>query len=216
MKKLALKIWEAMCTFFASVRWQRTQAVINGGIYYKLTEQDLDTIRAILKGDYLLIFTRRKCHLTTYLISLISMFASHKSAHYAHVLMNVEGDLKEQVGYKLIEATNSGVHFSTFMQVFDCDSVALLKPRGIELAEWTVTLDYAKNQLGKPYDDLFQLANDNQLSCVELVYWGLKQLPDYEARFPKLVALLNVPNPRLTPQELYDTGEFDIVFEIRR
>lgn len=130
--------------------------------------------------------------------------------------MNVEGDLAGHLGYQLIEATGVGVHYSTFMEVFDCDSVALLSPRGVPLEEWTKVLDEVKTDLGKGYDTLFDISTDANVSCVEMVYWGLKALPDFEQRFPKLVALISERGNNLTPQMLYDTGELEIIFEVRR
>lgn len=213
---LPLKLWDGLLDIFADIHWPRTQAVINGGMYYKLKESDHDKIREILAKDYLIILTRRKCHLTTYLIALVSAFVDRKFSHYTHALMNVEGDLEGHLGYKLIEATGVGVHYSTFMEVFDCDSVALLKPSGIPLEVWTDVLDEVKTNLGKGYDTLFDLTSDNQVSCVEMVYWGLKALPDFDVRFPKLIALIQERGNNLTPQMLYDTGELEIVLEIRR
>ena len=211
-----LKLWNGLMDIFASIHWPRTQAVINGGVYYKLTEADHDRIREILSKNYLIILTRRKSHLTTYLIALVSGIVDHKISHYTHALMNVEGDLDGHIGYKLIEATGVGVHYSTFMEVFDCDSVALLSPKGISLEEWTKVLDEVKNDLGKGYDTLFDISNDQKVSCVEMVYWGLKALPNFEQRFPKLVALIRERGNNLTPQMLYDTGELEVVFEVRR
>ena len=212
----ALKLWNGLMDFFAAIHWPRTQAVINGGVYYKLTEADHDRIREILSKNYLIILTRRKSHLTTYLIALVSGIVDRKISHYTHALMNVEGDLAGHLGYKLIEATGVGVHYSTFMEVFDCDSVALLAPKGIPLEDWTKVLDEVKNDLGKGYDTLFDISSDQNVSCVEMVYWGLKTLPDFEQRFPKLVALIKERGNNLTPQMLYDTGELEVVFEVRR
>lgn len=214
-KGIALKFWDALLGVFSNLHWSRTQAVINGGVYYRLTEADHNRIREILAKDYLIILTRRKSHLTTYLISLVSAIVDHKLSHYSHALMNVEGDIPGHLGYKLIEATGVGVHYSTFMQVFDCDSVALLSPKGVPLEEWTKVLDKVKTNLGKQYDTLFDISSDQQVSCVELVYWGLKSMPDFETRFPKLIALIRERKNNLTPQMLYDTGELDVVFEVR-
>jgi Permuted papain-like amidase enzyme, YaeF/YiiX, C92 family len=214
--KPLLGIWDKLTDLFAAIHWPRTQAVINGGVYYSLTEADHDAIRDLLRTNYYIILTRRRSHLTTYLIALASAIVDRKFSHYTHALMNVEGDITGHLGYKLIEATGKGVHFSTFMEVFDCDSVALLSPKGLTPDEWTKIMDTVKSHLGKPYDDLFDIMSDNNLSCVEMVYWGLKSLPDYENRFPKLVAMINDRKNNLTPQMLYDTGELDIAFEVRR
>lgn len=211
-----LKMWNGVIKIMALIKWQRTQAVINGGVYYRLQESDHDRIRELLAKDYLIVLTRRKCHLTTYLIMIAAAVADHKWSHYTHTLMNVEGDLEGHLGYKLIEATGVGVHYSTFMEVFDCDSVALLSPKGISLEEWTEVLDKVKTEVGKGYDNLFDLASDKNVSCVEMVYWGLKALPDFETHFPKLIALIQAEGNNLIPQMLYDTGELDVVFEVRR
>lgn len=213
---VALKGWDWLTDVFAAIKFDRTFAVLNGGMYYRLKEHDLDQIRQILAKNYLVILTRRKSHLTTYLIALLSAVVSRKFSHYTHALMNVEGDLEGHVGYKLIEATAKGVHYSSFMEVFDCDSVALLAPKGISVEDWTLVLDTVKQQLGKGYDDLFDILDANNVSCVEMVYLGLQKLPDYEQRFSKLIALLKEHNNSLTPQMLYDTGELDVVFEVRR
>jgi hypothetical protein len=212
---IKLKLWNWMMDSFTKIRWLRTQAAINGGVYYQLVEADHDKIREILQKDYLIILTRRKSHFTSYMVVLASLFVNGKASHYTHALMNVEGDLAGHLGYKLIQATGVGVCYSSFMEVFDCDSVALLSPKGIPLEEWTLVLDKVKEQLGKGYDTLFDLTQDQQVSCVEMIYWGLKKLPDFEQHFPKLIALIQSSGNNLTPQMLYDTGELEIVYEIR-
>lgn len=212
----ALKVWDWLTDVFAAIKFDRTAAVLNGGMYYRLKERDHDTIRQMLKDNYYIILTRRKSHLTTYLIAIASAIVDKKFSHYTHALMNVEGDLDGHVGFKLIEATGKGVHYSTFMEVFDCDSVVLLTPKGLTAEEWTTVLDTVKGQLGKEYDDLFDILNAENVSCVEMVYWGLKALPNYEQRFPKLVALIEQRKNNLTPQMLYDTGELEVAFEVRR
>lgn len=213
--KMFVGAWDKLLDLFASIKWDRTFAVLNGGVYYRLKEEDHDKIRQMLKDGYYIILTRRRSHLTTYLIALASMIVGGK-AHYTHALMNVEGDLEGHLGYKLIEATGEGVHYSTFMEVFDCDSVALLTPVGLTPAEWTKLMDAVKAQLGKEYDDFFDVSNDLHVSCVEMVYWGLRSLPNYEQRFPKLVQMMRDRKNDLTPQMLYDTGELQVAFEVRR
>lgn len=208
--------WSALLDFFAAIHWNRTQAVVNGGVYYRLTESDHDTLRQMLKDNYYIILTRRKSHLTTYVIALTSLFVEGKIAHYAHALMNVEGDLDGHLGYKLIEATGKGVHYSTFMEVFNCDSVALLTPKGMTPEDWTAVMDNVKSKLGAEYDDFFDIAEDKRVSCVEMVYWGLKSLPDYEQRFPNLLKLIREHKNDLTPQMLLDCGDLEVAFEVRR
>ena len=170
--------------FFSSIKWPGIQALFNKGVYWSLTEQDQDDLRDLLKPNYYFIVTRRKCHLTTYLITIASLFTTGKPSHYSHALMNLDdGKATKDSEYKLIESTAIGVHYSTFMQVFDCDSVALLTPRGITSEDWVKILDKALSDYGKPYDDLFDVTQDQRLSCVELCRNALQALPDYATRF---------------------------------
>lgn len=209
-------LWKGLLNIFSSIHWNRTSAMFNNGIYYKLEEPDHDKLREMLKDNYFVILTRRRCHLTTYLIALASLVAAGKPSHYTHALMNVEGDLDGHLGYKLIEATGVGVHYSTFMQVFDCDSVVLLSPKGMTPEAWTAVMDNVKAKLGEEYDDFFDISEDKSVSCVEMVYWGLKSLPDYQTRFPELIKLIETHGNDLTPQMLYDCGDLDVAFEVRR
>lgn len=215
-RPVLFKLWQGCANFVSGIHWNRTQAVINGGMYYSLTESDHDMLRLLLKENYCLIVTRRKAHLTTYLISLMSRWATGRPTHYAHALMNVEGDIENHVDFKLIEATGKGVHYSTFMEVFDCDSVAVLKPRDVPLDEWTAVLEAARLSLGSEYDMMFDLNDESKVSCIELCYKAIKRLNNYKERFPNLLALIEEKKGDLTPQMLYDCGDLDVVFEVRR
>ncbi len=205
-----------MAEFFASIQWPRAQSMVNGGLYYYLKEHDHDIIRSLLKENYLIVLTRRKSHLTTYIIFVLNYLYTRKKPYYTHAFMNVEGDITNNMDYKIIEATASGVHYSTFMQVFDCDSVVLLKPKGVPLTEWTAVLDNVKAQLGLPYDNIFDITTKTSVTCAEMVYQGLLSLPDYQKRFPKLLSLLEAEKHNLAPQNFYECGDFDIVYECRR
>ena len=212
----ALKVWNSLSDFVSSLHWLRLMAFFNGGLYYCLKEEDHDKIRDILKENYLIILTRRKAHFTTYLIFVLTYLYTKKKTYYTHALMNVEGDITNNMDYKLIESTATGVHYSTFMQVFDCDSVVLLKPKGVPLDEWTAVLDNVKDELGLPYDNICDIATNTSVTCVEMVYQGLKSMPDYATRFPNLIKMLEEQRENLVPQMLYDCGDLEVVFEVRR
>lgn len=209
-------IWSKIALGIGLVHWPRLQALIQGGVYYYLDEADHDKIRELLKNHYYVILTRRKSHLSTYLITLGSLLFANRRAYWTHALMNVEGDLKGHLGYKLVEATGTGVHYSTFMQVFDCDSVVFMKPKGVTIAKWTAALDTAKTSLGKQYDTLFDILDDKSVSCVELVYNAMKTLPGGVEKFPNLQRLIEASTGELTPQMLYDCGDLEVVLEIRK
>ena len=197
------------------INWNSLKVLFNRGVYWDLKEEDHDYLRCALTHNYYFILTYRKTHFTTYILKLWNLIKMKKWINWTHFLMNVENEVKYGQGFKLIESTGKGVHYSTFMQVFDCDSVALLKPRNISIEDWTLLLDVAKKQEGKKYDTLFDLANDKKLSCVELGLKALRKLPDYEKNFANFEALIKKYG-QLTPQMYYDCPDFEVVWEVRR
>lgn len=210
------KAYDHIVDKIASVNWSWIKAKFNNGRYYDLTDEDLNKIRQMLKPNYFIILTRRKTHLTTYLIQAMSVIKTGKKSYWTHSVMNMEGDNPIADGdFKLMEATQVGVHWSTFMQVFDCDSVVLLKPKNISLTDWTAAMDKMITEAGKPYDDLFDLADDTHLSCVELVRISLQGIPDYDKKFVHFEEMIK-DEGNLTPQMFYDCPDFEIVLEIRR
>lgn len=197
------------------VTWNGAKAFINNGIFFSLTEDDWNYLEKTLAKNYYIILTRNSTHLSTYLVSLGNRITTGKWGYWGHALMNVEGDDPTIEEFKLVEATGEGVHFSTFMQVFMCDSVALLKPKGITHDEWLHVMDKLLQQPGKKYDNLFDLANDQELSCVELVRTALQALPNYNTLFANLEEMIAESGNNLTPEMFYTCPDFDIVYEVR-
>ena len=131
--------------------------------------------------------------------------------------MNVDnGNIRDDNDFMLMEATAEGVHFSSFMEVFDCDSVVLLRPKGYTDQDWQETLDALLDEQGLLYDNLFDIADDTRVSCVEMCRQALMQDENYATDFANLEALIKKHGNNLTPQMLYDCGDFEIAFEIRR
>ena len=214
---LLYKVIDFFYDIFAQIKWQGIQAFVNGGTYWTLTEQDHDTLRKMCNAGYYFIVTRRRCHLTTYLIGIASKIGTGITSHYCHALMNVDdGNPTTNDDYKFIEATGEGVHYSTFMQIFDCDSVCLLHPRGMTQAEWVEVLEAAVDTLGLPYDDLFDITDATHVTCIEMCRRALQGLPDYSTRFANFEAMIAKAGNNLTPQMLYDCPDFERAFEIRR
>ena len=192
-------------------------AKFNNGRGYNITEADHELIKENLAGSYYIILTNRKTHLTTYLIGILSFLKTGKWPDYCHALMNADSivDAGKWENFKFMEATNAGVHFSRFMEVFDCDSVCLLKPKSLDSTEWNSVIDGLLIQNGKQYDDLFNLADKSHVSCVELVLDALRDDPNYATDFSQLeTSIQKVGN--LTPQMYRDCPEFEIVLEIKR
>lgn len=190
-----------------------------GKIHWKfrkgITSSELDTVKSMLIPDYYIILTHRNNHLSTFFVGLASFVLTGKWSYWAHALMNLEDELTDVSDFRLVEATGNGVHYSEFGDVFKVHGVALLKPKSMSVEHWTAVMDTAKTHLGKPYDSLFNLKNDQALSCVELIRAALMTEPDYAVNFANFENMIKF-RKNLTPQMFYDCPDFEIVFEIRK
>lgn len=177
-----------------------------------ITAQQSAYIAAMLKDNYFLICTHARSHLATYTINLSDLFFTHKWGFYDHCLMNLE----DTGSPMLCEATLfRGVNFDDFATIFtDVDAVALMKPKSMALSDWTLMLDRAKSDVGKPYDTLYDFTQANRLSCIELVRNCLQADPNYATNFANFEALL-AKYGELTPQMLYDCPDFEVVWECK-
>ena len=185
-----------------------------GPRYFKLTDRQLSELRYKLREHHYIILTRRNTHLSSWFIGLGDFLCTGRWGHWCHCAMNVEGDsVARDRDFRIIEATAPGVHYSEFMDVFDCDSVALLVPNNFTPASWDVALQRAANCLGLPYDTLFDFRDAKALSCIELVLEALRATPFCAIEYSTIEKLARQGN--LTPQSLYDSGEFKVVYEIR-
>ncbi len=187
-----------------------------------ISYEDQEKIRDMLVGNYFVILSHRKNHLSTYMVCLANFVLTFKWGYWSHALMNLEDKVADKSDFRivgmtdraLIESTGNGVHYTPFDQVFDAHGIALLKPKTMTLEKWTGVLDKAKAQLGKPYDTLFDLTNDQALSCVELVRVVLQAEPNYETDFANFEAMIK-KSKNLSPQMFADCEDFEIVFEAR-
>lgn len=181
-----------------------------------LYDHQKEEIKDLLSKDYYIILTRRKNYLSTFFIALGHFLLTGKWGHYSHALMNLEDEVHSEEDFRLIEATGAGVHYSTFSQVFDpIQSVALLVPKNITLEKWTGILDAAKEHLGKPYDNLFDLKSDKEINCVELIRDALQADPNYQINFAEFEKMIQ-KKKNLTPEMFYTCPDFEVVYEIRR
>ena len=179
-----------------------------------LTIEEQKVISDLLAPNYYIILTRRNNCLSTYMIMLANFVVTGKFGYWDHALMNMEDTVINNIDFKLVEAVGTGVAYTTFDKVFDCNSVAILKSKHMDIKQWTAVLDKARTEVGKPYDTLFDLTKDNALSCVELVRTALMAETDYDTDFANFEALI-LKYRNLTPQMFYDCGDFEIVYEIR-
>jgi hypothetical protein len=206
VKKLFNSIVNWGVTLIGKVEWEQK---------HEISYHSKNVIHNLLVNDYYIIATRRGNHLSTFFIGMAHFFLTGRWGFYSHVLMNLEDEVKDPSDFRLIEATGKGVNYNTFAEVFKgIDAVAVLKPRGMTIEEWTKTMDKANEQLGKPYDTLFDLKNDQQLSCVELIRTALMSLPDYSTRFAHFEKMIN-KRKNLTPQMFLECDDFEIVLAVK-
>lgn len=200
------KVFDRVVNFIGSVSWKPKNL---------LSEEEKSQIRELLKSDYYIILTRNNNNLSTYAIALSNLVLTGKWGYWAHVLMNLEDEVNSDSDFRLIQATRAGVHYASFDEVFATNSVALLSPANMTITSWTAILDKAKTELGKPYDTLYDLANDNALSCVELVRTSLQVDPNYATNFSKFENLIS-KSRNLAPQMFYNCADFVPKHEVRR
>lgn len=204
-------IWGDITRFFlldvvGKVRWK---------LKHGLTDQDKAKVHELLRDDYYIILTHRRNHLSTYFTSLGHFLLTGKFGFWSHALMNLEDQVNTVDDFRLVEAVSAGVKYTPFDQVFDVDAVVLLKPRGLTLEQWTTAMDGAKTYLGRRYDTLFDLADENKLSCVELILNSIKKIPGYRLVFSDFLQTID-ERGNLTPQMYYDSDDFEVALEIRR
>ncbi len=192
--------WIAMLP--GKISWSRKKAI---------TESDKAEIAKLLSSGYYIILTGDRSHLSSIVVSLLSWIKTGKWARYSHVLMNCDNitDPTDTQSFKFMEATSVGVHYSTFDQVFYCDTVCLLSPKDISNADWTKIIDALLKQKGTPYDDLFDLADSTHVSCVELVLNAL-EAADYE--FVNLRDIIKQEG-NLVPEMYRTCTDFTVTYE---
>lgn len=193
--------------------------VLIGKVHWKLktplTADDKQRLRMMLTPNYYIILTRRKNHLSTYFINLADFLLMGRWGYYSHALLNIEDEVKSDSDFQLIEATGAGVKLSTFDEVFNCSSVALLKPKCMSIEKWTLVFEKAKQELGKPYDNLMDIEDDSRLNCVELVRLALKNEPNYDVDFANFENMIKKYG-QLSPQMFYNCPDFEVILEIKR
>lgn len=178
-----------------------------------ITQEQKTELANKLASGYYIILTGSKSHLSSVIISLLSWIKTGVWARYSHVLMNCDNitDPSDTASFKFVEATSTGVHYSTFDEVFNCDTVCLLSPLSVSNEEWTEIIDGLLKQKGKKYDDLFDLSDTSRVSCVELVLEALKSA-DYANDFKDLEQLIQQEG-NLVPQMYRQSKDFIVAYE---
>ena len=205
------EVWHQFTGFVSSISWFNFRRSIDGR-GYSVTDAEQEKIKSLLQNGQYLILTQSKSHLSSWIIRLMSYIATGEFATYSHVLMNSHvGTTLNADGFKLIEATNKGVHVSDFHTVFDCDNVCIISADLTE-DEWKIVMAALQKQVGKSYDDFFNLKDDSHVSCVEMCLVAFQALPDFESRFPNLISMIDKVD-QLIPEMYRDCQDFKVVFE---
>lgn len=190
-----------------NINWKWARKIIIGQ-YNSLTFEDKTIAeKIIIENEYLICLTRQSSYLTTILISLATYIVSRKKTYYTHALMFERGTA--------FEATAIGTHLSAASHIIECDGIVFLRPTGMTQEFWVMMLEEARRNLDRPYDSLFDLSNDREISCIEYVYDSMKTIPGYMSRWPTFMGMVEKQG-NITPQMLLDSGDFEIVLEIRR
>lgn len=201
-----VQIW--FIGLLAKIHWNE-----NDGI----PEEDREVLRELFARDYYIVATRRDNYLSSWFMNLGHFLLTGRWGYWTHVLMNVEDQVQDDKDFRFIEATGNGTHYSTLEEVLDgVEAIGLFKPASMTTAEWTACLDRAKTNLGKPYDNLFNLVNGEEINCVELVREALMALPDYYERFAAFEELIEKKNGKLTPSMFAECPDFHVVWTVKR
>jgi hypothetical protein len=201
---LLYRVYHKLAQIPPKISWSKKHAI---------TDEDKAHIAEKLAAGYYIILTGNKSHLSSVMVSLLSWLKTGKWAKYSHALMNCDNieDPLNRGGFKFVEADVKGVVYTTFDEVFSCDNVCLLTPTNIQNSEWTAIIDALVKQVGKPYDDLFDLADSTRVSCVEVVLDALKTA-DYDCELHSL-ELMIAAEGNLIPQMYRDCSDFSVTFE---
>lgn len=205
-------------------KWDRIKFLLTGR-YYNLTAEDRDRARVLMASGTFLWVSRRRTHLTSYLISFADWALSlsvwvksrfkgprPKWGYWTHAFLNLNPT-------RFIEAVAKGVQEAHFDEVLNVDAVAVLAPAFVSPQEWEElsgrVIEKAKAQLGKKYDTIFNIADEDQLSCIELMRVVLMEVPNYETKFRDFEETIKLYK-NVTPEMLYRSKSFVVVWEVRR
>lgn len=210
------KIYEYILDLISQTTF-RTLRTLMYGKPYSLDIHDWKQIHSILSSGYYIILTADKSHLSSWSVRLLGLVLMGKVSDYSHALVNIEPD-QDTYSYsefKFIEAIGTGVKVSNWYEVFNCDTVCILKPKYYSTEELNLALAGAYTQVGKKYDKYFDLNDGSALSCVEVVRQQLKQLPYYEDRM-RVFEFMIQHYRNLTPQMFRNCPDFEVLLEIKR
>lgn len=205
-----------LLTLVGKVRWEWLREKLTGR-RYNLNIMDWYQIKDELSKGYFIILTRRKAHLSTYFVSIGHFLLTGKFGYYSHALVNVEGE-RATYGFpdfKFVEAIGTGVKSSKWTEVFDCDSICILKPKWYSIEELNSSVGHVMQDIGKKYDMDFKVYDEDEMSCVEVARDRMTELPEYYEKM-RVFEYMIASEKNLTPQMFRDCPDFEVLLEIRK
>jgi hypothetical protein len=211
--------------FISPCKWTFIKFFFTGRAY-DLRAHDRENARSMMQKRTYLWVSRRDTHLTTYLICfsdyLLSLYAWARNkfkgtrprfGFWSHAFINYDDN-------EIVEAISKGVQRNFFDDAFDCDAAAALLPKNLSVSEWEdlqpLIAEEMLKQIGKKYDTVFDLSEDEKVSCIELVRVILKnKVHNYDLKFAKFETMIKTYK-NVTPQMLYESEDFVCVWEVRR
>lgn len=198
------------------IKWEGLHKLIHGKSYC-LNLEDWYAISKELHKGYFIILTSRKTHLSTYAARFAHFVLTGRWGHYSHALVNVEGE-RASYGFNdfmFVEAIGKGVVRSTWHEVFNCDSVCILKPRYYSIEEFNATVGSVYADIGKSYDEDFKVFNDQEMSCVEIARERMVDLPGYHEKM-RVFEYMIKNEKNLTPEMFRECPDFEVLLEIKK
>ena len=178
-----------------------------------LSENKIREIKRYLRDQNCLIATYDPYSLSGMFVIVGTYIKTRRWPKYTHLIANTERaqtSLSLPIEFKFVEATGKGVKKPTFDQVFrKVKRAALLTPKFCTQDQFEEAIYFANDTVGREYDFLYNNGDQTKMSCVEVILYCLRKLPNYEVNFRCLDFMMKYLKV-LTPQMFIDCGEFHV------
>lgn len=183
------------------------------GREYDLRDEDITEIVRAMKSQRLIGLSYRETHFTSYCINTIYFFLSGRLREFSHAWLGPR-PFEDSLDLRIIESVAEGVRSAPFWKVLLVDAVALLKPKYFHPDKWAELDIEAEKDVGHIIYDIYgRYMDPSERNCIEqVVFRMLHSDPDC---LPGTTALMK-KYKQLTPQMIYDSGDFEVILEIRR
>lgn len=192
---------------FTSIKYLFTGRAVD------MTAPDVKQVAMKLLMDRYVGLSYRKTHLTSFFISLVHFVLTGVWRKWSHAWINVDDEISDPLGMQIFESVGAGAIVSPFWDVIVVDAVVLLKPKFVKEQDWDKIHKVLLSQQGTAYDTRGRCKDISELNCVERVVVAILTVDS--TALPNLKKMMD-KKKQLTPQMLYDCGDFEICLEIRR